>query len=83
MSEHVGFPLRLQSHAAANLRVSSAFQNKQQYVYVVFQQNYKSLTCCQNSAKQKKFSKLISKPLLENRGNIHLFKKKFYKSLVK
>ena len=36
-----------------------------------------------DSAKQKKFSKLISKPLLENRGNDHLFKKKFYKSLAK
>jgi len=36
-----------------------------------------------DSVKQKKFSKLISKPLLENRGNVHLFKKKFYKSLAK
>ena len=36
-----------------------------------------------DSAKQKEFSKLIAKPLLENKSNVHLFKKKFYKSLAK
>ena len=36
-----------------------------------------------DSNKQKEFSKLISKPLLENKSNDHLFKKKFYKSLAK
>ena len=36
-----------------------------------------------DSAKQKEFSKLIAQPLLENKSNVHLFKKKFYKSLAK
>ena len=36
-----------------------------------------------NSKAQKKFSNLISQPLLENKNNINLFKKKFYKSLAK
>ena len=36
-----------------------------------------------NSTKQKQFSKLIAQPLLENKSNIHLFKKKFYNSLAK
>ena len=36
-----------------------------------------------DSAKQKEFSKLIAEPLLENKSNVHLFKKKFYKSLAK
>ena len=36
-----------------------------------------------DSAKQKDFSKLIAEPLLENKSNVHLFKKKFYKSLAK
>ena len=35
-----------------------------------------------DSAKQKEFSKLIAQPLLENKSNVHLFKKKFYKSLA-
>ena len=36
-----------------------------------------------DSAKQKEFSKLIAKPLLENKSNDNLFKKKFYKSLAR
>jgi len=36
-----------------------------------------------NSAKQIFFSKLIAQPLLENKSDVHLFKKKFYKSLAK
>ena len=36
-----------------------------------------------DSAKQNFFSKLIVQPLLENKSNTHLFKKKFYKSLAK
>ena len=36
-----------------------------------------------DSAKQKEFSKIIAKPLLENKSNDHLFKKKFFKSLAK
>ena len=36
-----------------------------------------------DSAKQKEFSKLISNPLLENKTNVHLFKRKFYESLAK
>ena len=36
-----------------------------------------------DSAKQKEFSKLIAQPLLENKSNVNLFKKKFYKSLAK
>jgi predicted N-formylglutamate amidohydrolase len=36
-----------------------------------------------DSVKQKEFSKLIAQPLLENKSNAHLFKKKFYKSLAK
>ena len=35
-----------------------------------------------NSTKQKEFSKLIAEPLLENKSNDHLFKRKFYKSLA-
>ena len=36
-----------------------------------------------DSTKQKEFSKLIAQPLLENKSNDNLFKKKFYKSLAK
>ena len=36
-----------------------------------------------DSAKQKEFSKLITQPLLENKSNVNLFEKKFYKSLAK
>ena len=36
-----------------------------------------------DSAKQKEFSKLIAQPLLENKTNVHLFKRKFYESLAK
>ena len=36
-----------------------------------------------DSAKQKEFSKIIAKPLLENKSNDHLFRKKFFKSLAK
>ena len=36
-----------------------------------------------DSAKQKEFSKLIAQPLLENKTNVHLFKRKFHESLAK
>ena len=36
-----------------------------------------------DSGKQIEFSKLIAQPLLENKSNVNLFKKKFYKSLAK
>jgi predicted N-formylglutamate amidohydrolase len=36
-----------------------------------------------DSAKQKEFSKLIAQPLLENKNNVSLFNRKFYKSLAK
>ena len=36
-----------------------------------------------DSYMQKEFSKIISQLLLENKSNVHLFKKKFYKSLAK
>ena len=36
-----------------------------------------------DSAKQKEFSKLIAQPLIENKSNVNLFKRKFYKSLAK
>ena len=36
-----------------------------------------------DSFKQKGLSNLIAQPLLENKDNVHLFKKKFYESLAK
>ena len=36
-----------------------------------------------DSVKQEEFSKLIAQPLLENKTNVHLFKRKFYESLAK